>query len=366
MLLASAFLLLWFWRKDRSTLFWGLGYGCWSASSLFPTLIGSGQAVMTGVLSQSLFLSSIFLIMHGLQVRVGEARFALRWRLGIWLATVACTAWLLGQPEAKWVLFPVRLSMRLALTGFALYALYRHLDQWIDFVVFAAVSLKTVFIFGFASLVIYFAAVSEATLMTPQMRTSSEVISNVVAVAFGITLLFAFAVDLMREYRAAAMIDSLTNLANRRQFDLSLRQHWRDLAGRQQPLSMLLIDADMFKAYNDTYGHAAGDRCLVRIADAIRASLRQQGDSCARLGGEEFAVLLPNTDSSRAVSVAERLREGVQSAGLPHRVSPYGVVTVSIGVATIIPGKDVSQVLYEAADAALYRAKDGGRNRVQA
>lgn len=364
-LLTAAFLVVWLWRNERSALFWGAGYASWSANMLLPSFVGSEHTIAIAVLSQSLFLSSIFLLMHGLQVRVAEGHFAYTLRVSIWLATVACTAWLLLLPEAIWALFAARLSMRLALTSIALYVLWRHLDQLIDGVVFTAVVIKTLFIFCFAGLVIYSAWMSGDTFVTPQMLMASEVIGNTIAISFGITLLAAVAVSSMQKYRVAAMRDSLTDLPNRRQFDESLRSEWRSLAISQEPLSMLLIDVDVFKSYNDRYGHAAGDRCLIRIADVIRSNLRQQGEICARLGGEEFAVLLPATTLSKATGVAERLRRAVHFAGMPHQGGIFGVVTVSIGVATAFPKDDVNPSLFEAADAAMYRAKDGGRNRVE-
>ena len=129
---------------------------------------------------------------------------------------------------------------------------------------------------------------------------------------------------------------------------------------------MLLIDVDQFKAYNDLYGHLAGDECLRRIASAIQTILRRPQDLLARYGGEEFVAVLPSTYGPGAEIISEHIRNCVESLALRHDGSPYGSVTVSLGCATMIPGIDVDEIsLIKAADAALYRAKTGGRNRTR-
>lgn len=157
--------------------------------------------------------------------------------------------------------------------------------------------------------------------------------------------------------------DGLTGLANRRCFDDTLRAEWARALRQKQPLSLLMVDVDNFKAYNDTNGHLGGDECLKRVARAVASEMRAN-DLVARYGGEEFAVILPNQSLKGAAIVAERIRARVEHLQLPCRFAP-GHVTVSIGAATALaaPDNDASQ-LVAIADAALYRAKHMGRNRI--
>lgn len=160
-----------------------------------------------------------------------------------------------------------------------------------------------------------------------------------------------------------ATVDSLTGLANRRRFDVFIQHEWQRAQRSHQPLSLLLVDADRFKLFNDRYGHLAGDESLRRIADVLRQATHRASDLAARYGGEEFAVVLANTDLPGAMTVAEGIRERVQSLGIPHADAPEGVVTVSAGVATRSAEQSVMQWI-GAADRALYEAKRAGRNRV--
>ncbi len=167
------------------------------------------------------------------------------------------------------------------------------------------------------------------------------------------------------ELRDLASTDALTRLANRRQFDETLATEWRRATRRRTPVSLALIDVDFFKLYNDSLGHLAGDQCLRKVAASVRSSLKRPGDFAARFGGEEFAIVIPETDFSGAKQVAERVRETVFALAEPHPQSDLRVVTVSIGVATVVPDKDmVVSVLIRRADEALYEAKRSGRNRV--
>lgn len=160
-------------------------------------------------------------------------------------------------------------------------------------------------------------------------------------------------------------IDGLTNLYNRREFDTQLYLAWSDHMRRQSVLSVLMVDIDKFKDFNDTYGHMQGDEALVAVSSALHSAVSRPSDLVARYGGEEMVVLLPNTDADGARGIAERMREAVQGLNIPHEKSGIGVVTVSVGGASRIPprGGDASTLL-EAADKALYRAKESGRNRV--
>jgi diguanylate cyclase (GGDEF)-like protein/PAS domain S-box-containing protein len=158
--------------------------------------------------------------------------------------------------------------------------------------------------------------------------------------------------------------DGLTGLANRRCFDETLQAEWQRALRHQQPLSLLMVDVDNFKQYNDAYGHVGGDECLQRIANAVASEMRAN-DLVARYGGEEFAVVLPNQSLKGAAIVAERIRCRVEQLHLPNLGSTRHVVTVSIGAATALaaPENDPSQLI-ATADGALYRAKHMGRNRI--
>ena len=163
-----------------------------------------------------------------------------------------------------------------------------------------------------------------------------------------------------------AATDGLTGIPNRHRFDTALEQEWGRHERTGLPLSIALIDADFFKDFNDEYGHLAGDECLRTVARAIRASVRRPTDFCARFGGEEFVVILPNTDEAGAKRVAELIRTHVRTLAIPHTlssVSPY--VTVSIGISTTVPDQDRSHLDFlHDVDMALYRAKETGRDRI--
>jgi len=162
--------------------------------------------------------------------------------------------------------------------------------------------------------------------------------------------------------------DGLTGTANRRSFDSALAAEWNRALRDQTSLALLLIDVDFFKAYNDGYGHQAGDECLRKVARAIAAQPYRPADTVARYGGEEFAVILPATGPGGALEVGERIRSAVQDLAVPHAGSAaWGGVTVSIGVAAAIPSPDEAAAsLVSRADQALYAAKRNGRNRVEA
>jgi diguanylate cyclase (GGDEF)-like protein len=167
-------------------------------------------------------------------------------------------------------------------------------------------------------------------------------------------------------YRELANADALTGLANRRGFDERLEEEWNRAAGREQSLALLLIDVDLFKSYNDIYGHIGGDACLRCIAKVIASTLQRHSDVAARFGGEEFAVILPNTELEAALIVAESVRQAVATMNLPHSGNPNGMQTISVGVAAGVPKPNGSVTsLLTASDHALYRAKYLGRNRVE-
>ena len=165
-------------------------------------------------------------------------------------------------------------------------------------------------------------------------------------------------------------LDPMTQVANRLALGEAMQREWEQARLRGMPLALLMIDVDFFKAYNDHYGHVAGDRCLQRVAQALASAVQRAGELAARYGGEEFAVLLPDSDELRAVAVAHRLREAVRELALEHQASPCGAqVTISVGVACVRPADSQPQehaqtTLFQQADEALYRAKQAGRDRV--
>lgn len=164
-----------------------------------------------------------------------------------------------------------------------------------------------------------------------------------------------------------AMVDALTGIANRRTFDDVLQREYGRAARSDEPLAVLMIDVDNFKAYNDHYGHGAGDECLRRVAQALRAELRRAGDFIARYGGEEFCVILPNTEEAGALNVATRLRAAVTGLAISHAHSGVADhVTVSIGAAArrLSANSGERSTIHREADEALYAAKSQGRDRV--
>ena len=163
--------------------------------------------------------------------------------------------------------------------------------------------------------------------------------------------------------------DALTGLANRRSFDQALEVEIRRAQRQGSDLSLMLLDIDMFKRYNDHYGHLAGDECLRSVADLLQRCMRRPGDLAARYGGEELAVILPNTSSEGAEAIALAFMANLQRSALPHENSPFQRITVSIGLASLSPATQDSATsalsLIDAADQALYRAKANGRNRLE-
>jgi len=169
-----------------------------------------------------------------------------------------------------------------------------------------------------------------------------------------------------RKLKALATTDGLTGLANRRHFDERLISEWARFKRMEKPLSLILIDIDLFKSYNDHYGHQMGDHCLQNVANTLKKSARRAGDLPARYGGEEFVVIAVDTDLSDAQVMAEGIRRAVESMDMKHEGAPFGKVTVSIGVSSIYHNEYPDQEhLLKAADLALYRAKNDCRNCVR-
>ncbi|QVK33035.1 diguanylate cyclase domain-containing protein [Pseudomonas syringae] len=166
--------------------------------------------------------------------------------------------------------------------------------------------------------------------------------------------------------KTIGLTDGLTGIDNRRMFDDNLRRDWLHCLRHKQYISLFMIDIDHFKLYNDHYGHQQGDECLRAVANAINKGLRRPYDSVARYGGEEFACVLPNTDATGALKVAQDVLEQVRALGIEHiNSTTRKVVTISIGVATTIPTKgDLADELLKAADKELYSSKKTGRDRL--
>ena len=202
----------------------------------------------------------------------------------------------------------------------------------------------------------------ESTMRVTRMENGH--VDGVVAISRDITE----QKNLETRLETLAIEDSLTGLANRRRFDERLKEEWARAYRDRSSLGLLMIDVDHFKAYNDEYGHPAGDACLRVVAKTIAAEVQRVGDLAARYGGEEFAMLLPNTDTAGCARIGERIRNAIRHASLVHATNPAGpCVTVSVGGAACRPALERTagtSSLVEAADRALYAAKDAGRDRL--
>jgi diguanylate cyclase (GGDEF) domain len=173
--------------------------------------------------------------------------------------------------------------------------------------------------------------------------------------------------DKNKELGRRGTLDGLTGIPGRPHFSERLRTEWRRALRESAHLSLILINLDFFKDYNSTYGHVAGDECLKKIARTIAAAIARPGDLAARFGGEEFAVLLPNTDKLGTLVVAESIRVAAATLAIEHKTSTiHRYLTVSIGTATVVPDEDtIPETLIAKADEALYQAKQAGRNVVK-
>ena len=171
--------------------------------------------------------------------------------------------------------------------------------------------------------------------------------------------------DALETLEEVVRVDAVTRIANRRYFDEVLEKEWNRAIREASTISIVLMDVDLFKSYNDLYGHLAGDECLRRIAEIATNTLRRSGDILARFGGEEFALVLPNADAAGAARVAGQIHASIRDAAIPHLSAPKRQLTISIGCATVSPkpGEPASS-LVATADRALYQAKRDGRDRV--
>ena len=161
------------------------------------------------------------------------------------------------------------------------------------------------------------------------------------------------------------MQDGLTGISNRRHFDQALEDEIKSANATKAPLSLILIDIDHFKLFNDCYGHQKGDDCLIKVAKTISKQCKNTEDMSARYGGEEFVILLPKTDEKNAFSVAERARKAIEDLCIEHKDSSTSkCISISLGIGTMNPDENMdSKSLIERADSALYKAKEIGRNQ---
>jgi diguanylate cyclase (GGDEF)-like protein len=170
------------------------------------------------------------------------------------------------------------------------------------------------------------------------------------------------------ELQHMSLTDPLLGISNRRKFDIAMQFSWNYCRREQKPISLVMIDIDYFKRFNDRFGHSEGDECLRKVSKAISSMIHRESDELARVGGEELAFMLPLTALEDAVDIMEKARAAIVELNIPNPDAPPGIITVSAGVACTVPGVSrritSSQELYEAADNALYHAKKTGRNRI--
>ncbi|MDB6061967.1 MAG: hypothetical protein JWM78_2070 [Verrucomicrobiaceae bacterium] len=173
--------------------------------------------------------------------------------------------------------------------------------------------------------------------------------------------------SLQKELEELSFKDGLTGVANRRMFDSILDIEWENARRNRQPLSLIILDIDFFKQYNDQYGHIKGDDCLKRVAQTLTSAATRSKDFFARFGGEEFVLVLPETDANAALTVAERCRTLIYKQQIPHNSSAVSeMLTISLGVGTIIPSNNIEPIAFvEEVDRLLYKAKQNGRNCAQ-
>jgi len=174
-------------------------------------------------------------------------------------------------------------------------------------------------------------------------------------------------IRLQKELEELSFKDGLTGIANRRMFDTILEREWANARRLRQPLSLIILDIDYFKQYNDRYGHLRGDDCLKRVARALTAAAQRPRDFIGRFGGEEFVLVLPETDPGAARKIAQRCRDLIYELHIPHENSSAGAtLSISLGVGTVVPTAHMEQMAFiEQVDKLLYRAKQNGRDRAE-
>ena len=214
---------------------------------------------------------------------------------------------------------------------------------------------------------------SSVAAMAPWWSTLQLLILAYIGMAAGVIVLVALFVSELRKRHSAELAqadlarkDALTGLTNRLGFSEAMERAWRVARRRKTPISLLMLDLDYFKQFNDVYGHLQGDDALRKVGLAVNELTRRPNDIAARYGGEEIAVLLPDTPMSGALAIAKLMRFAIEALAIRHPKSPHQVVSASIGLATVIPSGELPASLISLADDALYRAKEAGRNCVVA
>lgn len=205
---------------------------------------------------------------------------------------------------------------------------------------------------------------------SPELFSKTSISSQIIWPAFsvisGIFSLLSFTEEAQLQLKQESNTDQLTGLANRRAMNATLSREWTIAIRHERPLVLIMLDIDFFKKFNDHYGHPAGDECLKSVANVLQESVQRPGDVAVRYGGEEFLLILPDTDSAAAQHVAEKICTSISLLTIPHDPSPLGIITVSAGISVLTKDsfKDITELL-KAADVALYQAKQLGRNQVQ-
>jgi diguanylate cyclase (GGDEF)-like protein len=352
-----------------------------------------GRFVLVGILLAPLSSAVLVSLLRWLAGLPANATFFWHWYLGDSLGIAIMTPLLLAiQPDKLRILIGRERRLETILLLFGLTAtstcVFAQRQYPLTFLLFPALLLivfrlrisgSAIGIFLLSIPAAWFTVHSRGpfSLIRPEALVHSVFLLQCL---FGVCLVIIYAVSAALEerdrlqqeitiaYRQAdvmAALDHVTGLANRRTFDKELSREWNRAIRERTSLTLLMIDIDHFKNYNDYYGHIAGDQCLQTIASIILKSMVRSTDLPARYGGEEFAVILPGSHGDGAKIIAERLREAIIRASLPHEGSTCAQVSISIGVATVYPTRETHEIqLIEAADYALYQAKRNGRNQV--
>lgn len=329
---------------------------CGLAGLLWPSLSAPAVAAWLGV-HGAVSLGRMWLVRRFTRQRVAETRLA-PWRAYyVNAALVAGLAWGIGS------------VLLVAGSGRE-----QQLLTWVVLVAAVLVEFAALARLGRA-----FGWLLIATLMAPLVlsllgpQPAPEAAGGLLLLAFSSALAgaelhrtYTDGITLQVEFARLARFDQLTGLANRRHFDETLAGEWQRALRQGGDVALIIFDVDQFKRYNDHFGHPGGDACLRRLAAAARELVHRPSDLVVRMGGEEFAVLLPSTPAAGANAIAEMLRQAVENLRLPHAPdATHAVVTISAGVASLRPDSGLHfDELVKAADAALYEAKDAGRNRV--
>ncbi|BBB31199.1 GGDEF domain-containing protein [Neptunomonas japonica] len=206
--------------------------------------------------------------------------------------------------------------------------------------------------------------------LSPELFSKTMISSQIIWPAFsvisGVFSLLSFTEEAQLKLKEESNTDQLTNLANRRAMNEVLNKEWTIARRHKRPLTLIMLDVDFFKKYNDLYGHQAGDECLKSVARTLQGNVKRAGDLVARYGGEEFLLILPDTNNIAAQHLANRICTSIAQLELPHDQSPLGIITISAGIAVLTKNsyENIDELL-RGADTALYQAKQMGRNQTQ-